>query len=186
MESKMKNRLADEEYLILKSVFDRWRKDYLRQPENGEKVEYFYQEDDLAGFFPVREEYDEPPKAYLQDENGYDLVSVGMNKQGFVVFFFQGLDSDDRFEVEAAARPCYVTMTDTFFSGWGSCSGMKNKLAIECKNYADAEIVMENARNRGDQKNINVTWERPMERKGILWNRYNKGTYSKWFKPGAF
>ena len=55
----------------------------------------------------------------------------------------------------------YVTTTDKFLSGWGRSEGKKNKLIMPCKNYDQALIVYNNAKARGDQKNVNIRSTKP-------------------------
>ena len=55
----------------------------------------------------------------------------------------------------------YVTMTDTFMSGWGHSRDKINKLIFVCKSFQEAQVVMENAQNRTDQKNINYKDTKP-------------------------
>lgn len=50
----------------------------------------------------------------------------------------------------------YVTMKDTFMSDWGPAEGKDNILVLHCDTKEEAEIVAENARNRGDQINIRI------------------------------
>ena len=52
----------------------------------------------------------------------------------------------------------YVTMNDTFMSGWGYAEGKINKLIFECDSYKEAEIVAENARYRGGIKTRLACW----------------------------
>ena len=62
----------------------------------------------------------------------------------------------------------YVTMTDTFLSGWGQAEGKIAKFINVCKDYTEAVIVADNAKNRSDQKYINITSKKPY---------YNKERY---------
>lgn len=55
----------------------------------------------------------------------------------------------------------YVTMTDTFMSGWGKAEGKKNKLVFECDTLKEAEIVKDNAENRDEMKYVNINDEKP-------------------------
>lgn len=77
-------------------------------------------------------------------------------------------------------------MTDTFMSGWGKAAGKINKLVIECDTLEEAEIVAENARNRTDQKHINICSKKPSygSRYYVSWK--DKSSYPKWFERGFF
>ena len=81
----------------------------------------------------------------------------------------------------------YVTMTDKFMSGWGQAEGKINKLIFECDSYDEAEIVAENAKNRGDQKYINITSTKPYYNNSRYSAQYkNKETYTRWYEPNSF
>ncbi|QVW28899.1 hypothetical protein [Bacillus phage SWEP1] len=81
----------------------------------------------------------------------------------------------------------YVTMTDTFMSGWGEAEGKTNKLVLVCDSYEQAEIVEENAKNRGDMKYVSIASTKP---------HYNPSKYhvqfktiddmASWYKEGHF
>lgn len=55
----------------------------------------------------------------------------------------------------------YVTMTDSFMSGWGLSKNKTNKLVIECDSIEDAEKVCENAKKRDEMKRINICKKKP-------------------------
>lgn len=81
----------------------------------------------------------------------------------------------------------YVTMTDTFMSGWGCARGKKNKLIFECETMAEANIVAENARNRSDQKYINICTKRPYYNSKTCFTQVKtKEDYPSWYKEGFF
>ncbi len=56
---------------------------------------------------------------------------------------------------------CYVTMTDTFMSGWGMAESKINKLILVCDTYDQARLVVQNAMDRSDQKYINIRTTKP-------------------------
>lgn len=60
-----------------------------------------------------------------------------------------------------AYKPHYVTMIDTFMSGWGPSEGRDNMLIIVCNNRAEADTVAGNAHARGDQKRIHISTSEP-------------------------
>jgi hypothetical protein len=81
----------------------------------------------------------------------------------------------------------FVTMTDTFMSGWGKAENKINKLVFICDNYEEATIVAENARNRGDQKYINITNKKPYYSSDRYYVQFkNKEEYPNWYKKGYF
>ena len=84
-------------------------------------------------------------------------------------------------------KKVYVTMTDSFMSGWGKAEGKINKLIFECENRQEAEIVKENAENRGDQKYINISYNKPYYNpKKYLAQTKTKADYPEWYKQGYF
>jgi hypothetical protein len=81
----------------------------------------------------------------------------------------------------------WVTMTDRFMSGWGMADGKINKLVFECATFEEALIVEENAKNRSDQKHINIRSTKPYYNA----NRYyaqtkTKDDYNSWYQKGSF
>lgn len=81
----------------------------------------------------------------------------------------------------------YVTMTDSFLSGWGKAEGKINKLIFECDNYDEAETVEQNAENRTDMKYINICTKKPYYNS----NKYLTQTKTKedcpnWYQKGYF
>jgi phosphoribosylformimino-5-aminoimidazole carboxamide ribonucleotide (ProFAR) isomerase len=81
----------------------------------------------------------------------------------------------------------YVTMTDKFMSGWGPCENKINKLIFECENREEADIVMTNAENRGDMKNINLATKKPYYSTSRYYAQTkNKEEYPSWYKQGFF
>ena len=89
----------------------------------------------------------------------------------------------------------YVTMTDRFMSGWGPAKNLTNKLIFLCDSYEQAEIVSNNARNRSDQKNVNICscsprYYRKSKTDYVLGSYYvqvkTKEEYPNWYTPGFF
>lgn len=83
----------------------------------------------------------------------------------------------------------YVTCHDKFMSGWGPATGKKNVLVILCHSHAEAEIVADNALNRGDMQYIKIHSLYP--EKIINNDEYYVQFKSKidmpnWFRAGAF
>lgn len=50
----------------------------------------------------------------------------------------------------------YVTMTDSFLSGWGRAEGKIAKFVMVCDSYEEAKHVAEYARSRSDQKYVRI------------------------------
>ena len=81
----------------------------------------------------------------------------------------------------------YVTMTDTFLSGWGMAEGKKAKYVFVCENWQEAEIVKENAQRRGDQKYINIRVTKPVYSSITHFVQYEtKDTSPCWYIPRYF
>ena len=55
----------------------------------------------------------------------------------------------------------YVTMLDTFMSGWGMAKDKENIMIVECDSLEDAELIAENATKRSEMKNIDIWTEMP-------------------------
>lgn len=81
----------------------------------------------------------------------------------------------------------YVTMTDTFMSGWGEAENKKNKLVLVCDSYEQAEIVKENAKNRGDMKNVNIAGNKPYYNPNYHLVQFKTiDDMPNWYKEGHF
>lgn len=81
----------------------------------------------------------------------------------------------------------YVTMTDTFLSGWGKAEGRIAKFVFVCDNWQEAEIVKENAERRGDQKYINISTTKPYySSKTHLVQYKTKENAPNWYKVRYF
>ena len=90
----------------------------------------------------------------------------------------------------------FVTMTDSFMSGWGKAPQL-NKLIFICDTLEEAIIVEENAKARGDQKYINICHSTPsyfrlrlFENDLTVGNKFvqlkTKRSYSNWFIKDYF
>jgi hypothetical protein len=55
----------------------------------------------------------------------------------------------------------YVSMTDTFMSGWGLAKGKINKYLVVCDTWEEAEIIQKNALLRPEMKFVNITLRKP-------------------------
>jgi len=99
----------------------------------------------------------------------------------------RGLDSYGKFIPQT---PYYVTMTDKGLSGWGQAENKNAKYIYPAHTYKQAEIVAQNARNREDQKNINIVSKKPVYNKNYnivrLEMPHGKGASVSWYKKGGF
>jgi hypothetical protein len=81
----------------------------------------------------------------------------------------------------------YVTMTDSFMSGWGQAENKINKLVFECDTMKDALTVESNALARGDQKYVNIRSTKPSYSSSRYYTQFkNKEEYPKWYEENAF
>jgi hypothetical protein len=81
----------------------------------------------------------------------------------------------------------YVTMTDKFMSNWGVADGKINKLVIECRDFADAEIVEQNAKNRAEMRFVSIKKDKPYyTKKRFVTSFHPLGEYNRWHEAGAF
>lgn len=80
----------------------------------------------------------------------------------------------------------YVSMTDKFFSGWGPAKGKKARFIYCCNTLPEARIVAENARHRGDQKNIVISSRAPSIKFGTVYQFVTKLQAPRWYKEGGF
>lgn len=55
----------------------------------------------------------------------------------------------------------FVTMVDTFFSGWHKAKNGKARYIYICESWQEALKVAEYAESRGDQKYVNACISRP-------------------------
>ena len=81
----------------------------------------------------------------------------------------------------------YVTMTDSFLSGWGKAKNRIAKYVLPASNKEEAEIVARNARARGEMKYVNIALEKPVYDPKKYQVTYGNKTESKnWYIPGYF
>jgi len=81
----------------------------------------------------------------------------------------------------------FVTMTDSFMSGWGKAEGKNNKLVFECATLQEAEIVADNARSRTDQKRVSIRSTKPYyNQKTNLVQYQTKEIYPNWYIVNYF
>lgn len=81
----------------------------------------------------------------------------------------------------------YVSMIDTFMSGWGKAKGKENVLIFECETEEEAEIVVENARHRSDQKDIKICDAMPAFASSYYYVQYkDKSVYPSWYEKDCF
>lgn len=88
---------------------------------------------------------------------------------------------------EIPNAPFYVITRDTFMSGWGQAKGLSNKLILPCLSIEEAEIVLANAKARGDQSNVTIINRKPRLTGGVLWQVMEKTrSTNRWYEPGGF
>ena len=85
------------------------------------------------------------------------------------------------------AKKYYVTMTDSFLSGWGLADKKINKLVFECDNMSEAFIVEQNAKNRTDMIYVNIASNKPYYNKEKYYPQYKtKKDYPSWYEKDYF
>lgn len=81
----------------------------------------------------------------------------------------------------------YVTMTDKFLGGWGRAEGKIAKFVYVCDSLEEAGIIEQNAKDRHDQKNINVVIKKPYYNKERYLVQYKtKEVDPKWYVKNYF
>ena len=60
-----------------------------------------------------------------------------------------------------ATQKFYVSMTDTFMSGWGMAKNKTNKYVVECDTYEQAVTIERNAKQRSEMKYVNICGKKP-------------------------
>ena len=82
----------------------------------------------------------------------------------------------------------YVTCTDTFMSFWGQAEGKRNRLILPCQDFAEAEVVCDNACGRGDMKSVHIHTSKPRLRRPdfSLWQVMDPKSAKAWYTPGRW
>jgi hypothetical protein len=76
----------------------------------------------------------------------------------------------------------YVSMTDSFLSGWGMAEGKINKLVIECDTFQEAQTVKRKALNRSEMKYVRLCYNKPRYNPSFYLTQYeDKTNYAGWF-----
>jgi len=89
-------------------------------------------------------------------------------------------------QAEIPKAPYYVVMDDPFFSGWGPSEGKTSTYIYPCANYAEAEVVAENAKARKDQKRVRINVGKPKLSRGHLYQLKTRADGPSWYVPGYF
>lgn len=69
----------------------------------------------------------------------------------------------------------YVTMTDSFMSGWGCAEGLINKFVVACDTPEQAYDIASKAERRDEMKYVRVTRKKPYYRPSkylVSWEKY--------------
>tara|TARA_R110002012_G_scaffold170775_2_gene335356 strand:+ start:3574 stop:3867 length:294 start_codon:yes stop_codon:yes gene_type:complete len=62
---------------------------------------------------------------------------------------------------EIPDAPFYITLTDTFMSGWGKARNLTNRLILPCASLDEAARVEQYAKSRKDTKNVRFCTTKP-------------------------
>lgn len=81
--------------------------------------------------------------------------------------------------------PYYVSMTDKFLSGWGKAQGKRARYIYCARDLEQARIIQQNAKCRGDQKNVTVA-ARPKFKHGDLVMFKTALDGRRWYEKEAF
>ena len=77
----------------------------------------------------------------------------------------------------------WVAMTDKFMSGWGHAKNKTNKLVLSCRDYKEAEIVEQNARDRDEMIYINICTRKPYYNQKYYYTSYHgEHDYGTWYR----
>jgi hypothetical protein len=88
---------------------------------------------------------------------------------------------------QVTSQKYYVSMTDSFLSGWGMAKDKTNKLVIECDTWNEAMIVKRNAKDRSEMKYVRLSYNKPKYNQSFYYTQYEtKANYEGWFKPNNF
>lgn len=87
---------------------------------------------------------------------------------------------------ELPSAPFYVTMLDSFMSGWGPAEGRDARYVAVCDSREQAEIVAANARARGDQGDVVIVDQAPHIHRESLFVLMTSENSSRWYEAGAF
>lgn len=80
-------------------------------------------------------------------------------------------------------KKVYVTMTDSFMSGWGRAENKINKLVFICDSRQEAGHVVDYARTRKEMKYINIAYDKPYYNSNRYLVQYKtKKDYPNWYK----
>ena len=82
----------------------------------------------------------------------------------------------------------YVSTEDTFLSGWGKAKNKTNVLIFECNNKEEAGIVAANAKNRTDQRCIEIhkTYPHFLPASAYYVQHKDKNEYPAWYVKDYF
>lgn len=89
-------------------------------------------------------------------------------------------------KVKLLRCPYYVSMTDKFMSGWGPAQGKRARYIYCANSLAEARIIQENARNRGDQKNVTISATPPKIHFGDVYQFVTRAEAPRWYREGGF
>ena len=91
--------------------------------------------------------------------------------------------------LRASRYAYYVTMDDAFLSGWGHAEKRNAKFVYGARDLVEAQIIADNARARGGQRNIHITQRVPFYDPLIYRVEFitpeEKGN-TRWYQRGGF
>jgi len=101
----------------------------------------------------------------LETELSHQLRQ-GENKGGTICSHIQA--EIDKHIAKRYTGKYYVTMNDSFMSGWGKATGKTNKFIIACDTLEQAERVKDNAHKRDEMTYVTLRTGKPTIKKNVL------------------
>ena len=86
---------------------------------------------------------------------------------------------------EIPNAPFYVTLTDTFMSGWGKAEGLTNRLILPCESMTEAIGVRAYAESRTDTKNVRICTTKPQIGIGQYAQVMDPDAATAWYRTGG-
>lgn len=80
----------------------------------------------------------------------------------------------------------FVSMTDTFLSGWGLASQGRSIYVLAVANEEEADIVIRNGISRPEMKYVRVTRRIPRPKIGDRVSVVDRSMAAAWYRPNSF
>ncbi len=80
----------------------------------------------------------------------------------------------------------FVCFTDNFMSGWGKASRGRSLYCLAVRDHKEAEIVLDNGRNRSEMKRGRIQRNLPKLYPGDHCAVVDKRQAARWYEQGGF